>query len=58
MKSSRTQARMTELFAQKRLEKPPENFFRDFLLEFHRRIGPPAAKPCPPAAKVEVGHGL
>jgi hypothetical protein len=45
MKISRTQARMNELFALKRHEKPPENFFRDFIQEFHRRIEPSTAKP-------------
>ncbi len=32
-----TQSPMEELFELKRAEKPPENFMRDFLKEFHRR---------------------
>lgn len=57
MKVSNTQARMTELFARKREEKAPENFLRDFIEEFHRRIEACAAKARPPGSARKAAHG-
>lgn len=42
-KISNTQTRMEGLFALMRREKPPGNFFGDFIQEFHRRIEEPSA---------------
>lgn len=56
MKISITQAQMAELFAQKRLEKPPENFLRDFIQEFHRRTEPSAAKSRPSESARKAAH--
>lgn len=45
MNHSITQSQMTALFALKRSERPPENFMRDFILEFHKRNDATSPKP-------------
>jgi hypothetical protein len=45
MKHLITASRISELLALKRDEKPPENFFGDFIVEFHKRLEFPGAKP-------------
>jgi hypothetical protein len=51
MKHIITQSQMEELFAMKRQEKPPENFMRDFIKEFHRRMDADGSKPCRPSPR-------
>jgi hypothetical protein len=38
MKTRITRSQIKELLALKRAERPPENFFVDFIQEFHRRM--------------------
>jgi hypothetical protein len=38
MKTRITQSQIKRLLALKRAERPPENFFVDFIQEFHRRM--------------------
>jgi len=40
-----TQSQIKELFALKRQERPPENFMRDFIKEFHKRMDTAASRP-------------
>ena len=41
MKTRITQSQIKKLLALKRAERPPENFFVDFIQEFHRRMDAP-----------------
>lgn len=55
MKSSNLESQLEMLFALKREEKPPVNFIRDFLAEFHRRIQKSNLKLRPPAPEIKRG---
>lgn len=45
MNHSNARSQINELFAMKRQEKSPENFMKDFIVEFHRRIDLAGPKP-------------
>jgi hypothetical protein len=49
MKTRITQSQIKELLALKRAERPPENFFVDFIQEFHRRMRATGLQPGRPA---------
>lgn len=49
MKTRITRSQIEALLALKRAERPPENFFVDFIQEFHRRMAATGPQPGMPA---------